>query len=229
MEEAVSPFDSPSFRLSAWVSARRAVFVALGGALQAAGHAGTPVRPAVARQSVPGILETIMRVVILTFGTRGDVQPYLAFGLGLQASGHTVTVATVSEFEPLVGEHGLRFARLRGDFLKAAQSPEGRGNFLKLVRQWIAMARDTLDDEWTSAQGAQVFIYNPAALGGEHIAEKLGVPAFAAFPTPLYTPTREFPSPFFPVASLGPFNRASHRLLASGAATCWACRSPGAR
>jgi sterol 3beta-glucosyltransferase len=76
------------------------------------------------------------------------------------------------------------------------------------------MARDTLDDEWSSAQHAEVFIYNPAALGGEHIAEKLGVPAFAAFPTPLYTPTREFPSPFFPVDSLGPFNKASHQLLA---------------
>jgi UDP:flavonoid glycosyltransferase YjiC (YdhE family) len=40
------------------------------------------------------------------------------------------------------------------------------------------------------------------------------VPAFAAFPTPLYTPTRDFPSPFFPVASLGPLNKASHQLLA---------------
>jgi UDP:flavonoid glycosyltransferase YjiC (YdhE family) len=155
-----------------------------------------------------------MRAVILTLGTRGDVQPYLALGRGLQACGHTVTLATTGEFEDLVGEYGLAFAPLRGDFLKAAQSREGRGNFLKLVRQWIAMARETLDDEWQRAKEAEVFIYNPAALGGYHIAEKLGVPSFAAFPTPLYTPTREFPSPFFPVASLGPFNRASHRLLA---------------
>jgi UDP:flavonoid glycosyltransferase YjiC (YdhE family) len=142
------------------------------------------------------------------------VQPYIALGRGLQARGHAVTLATVSEFEDLVGEYGLAFAPLRGDFLKAAQSREGQGNFLKLVGQWIAMARETLDDEWQQAQGAEVFIYNPAALGGYHIAEKLGVPAFAAFPTPLYTPTRAFPSPFFPVASLGPFNKASHRLLA---------------
>jgi sterol 3beta-glucosyltransferase len=155
-----------------------------------------------------------MRIVILTFGTRGDVQPYLALGLGLKANGHTVTLATTDEFETLVSEYGLEFACLRGDFLKAAQAVGGRGISLKLIRQWIAMARDTLDDEWTSAQNAESFIYNPAALGGDHIAEKLGVPAFAAFPTPLYTPTRAFPSPFFPVASLGPLNHASHRLLA---------------
>jgi sterol 3beta-glucosyltransferase len=155
-----------------------------------------------------------MRVVIVTLGTRGDVQPYIALGCGLQSSGHTVTLATTDEFETLVKDYGLLFACLRGDFLRAAQASGGRGISLKLVRQWITMARETLDDEWTTAQDAEIYIYNPAALGGYHVAEKLGVPAFAAFPTPLYTPTREFPSPFFPVQNLGPFNKASHQLLA---------------
>lgn len=154
-----------------------------------------------------------MQVVILTLGTRGDVQPYIALGLGLQAAGHSVTLATLVEFEALVKEYGLQHATLRGDFLKAAQTNEQHGISLKLIRQWIAMARETLADEWTSAQSADVFIYNPAALGGYHIAEKLGVPALAAFPTPLYSPTREFPSPFVPVANLGPLNKLSHQLL----------------
>jgi UDP:flavonoid glycosyltransferase YjiC (YdhE family) len=155
-----------------------------------------------------------LRIVILTLGTRGDVQPYIALGRGLQARGHVVTLATTIEFETLVGAHGLRFARLRGDFLKAARAPEGqRTNFFKQVGEWVAMARDTLDDEWQVAREAEVLVYNLAALGGEHIAEKLGGPAFAAFPTPLYTPTRAFASPFFPVRSLGPFNPATHRLL----------------
>jgi sterol 3beta-glucosyltransferase len=154
-----------------------------------------------------------MRVVILTFGTRGDVQPYVALGLGLKAAGHDATIATIEEFESLVTDYGLAHATLRGDFLKAAQASQGRAISLSLIRQWIAMARDTLLDEWTTARSAELFIYNPAALGGYHIAEKLGVPAFAAFPTPLYSPTREFPSPFVPLASLGPFNRLSHQLL----------------
>ena len=155
-----------------------------------------------------------MRTLILTFGTRGDVQPYVALGVGLRAAGHAVTIATTDEFESLVAGHGLTFARLRGDFLKLAQASDGqRPNLLKLLPQWIAMARDTLDDEWRAAQSAEVLIYNPSAFGGEHIAAKLQAPAFAAFPAPLYTPTRAFPSPFFPFARLGPFNRASHRLL----------------
>ena len=77
------------------------------------------------------------------------------------------------------------------------------------------MARATLEDEWASAQKAEVLVYNSAALGGYHIGEKLGVPAFASFPAPLYSPTREFPSPFLPFRNLGPFNQWSHRFFAT--------------
>jgi sterol 3beta-glucosyltransferase len=125
------------------------------------------------------------------------------------------------EFKSLVSEYGLQHDTLRGDFLKDARTAEsqsameGRGNPLKLFRQYIQMARETLADEWTSAQKAEVLIYNSAALGGYHIAEKMGIPAFASFPVPLYSPTREFPSPFLPFRNLGPFNKLSHRLFAA--------------
>lgn len=162
-----------------------------------------------------------MRICILTFGTRGDVQPYVALGVGLKAAGHIVTLATLAEFEPLVSNYGLQHDTLRGDFLKAAQSAEGksavegRGNPLKLIRQYIEMARDTLEDEWISAQKTEVLVYNLAALGGYHIAEKMGIPALASFPAPLYSPTCEFPSPFLPFANLGPLNKLSHKLFAA--------------
>jgi sterol 3beta-glucosyltransferase len=162
-----------------------------------------------------------VKICILTFGTRGDVQPYVALGVGLQAAGHAVTMATLMEFQSLVREHGLQYDVLRGDFLKAAQTVEGksavegRSNSLKLLRQYVEMARETLADEWASAQKVEMLIYNSAALGGYHIAEKIGIPAFASFPIPLYSPTREFPSPMLPFRNLGPFNRLSHQLFAS--------------
>ena len=161
-----------------------------------------------------------MKIYILTIGTRGDVQPYIALGLGLQSVGHEVTIATLGEFENLVTGYGLWHACLRGDFLKVAQVSENgstgkkRGNPLQLIQQYIEMAKDTLADEWESAQNAEVIIYNPAAFGGYDIAEKLGVPAFAAFPAPMYSPTKEFPSPFFPFRNLGPFNKFSHQVFA---------------
>jgi UDP:flavonoid glycosyltransferase YjiC (YdhE family) len=153
-----------------------------------------------------------MKTLILTIGTQGDVLPYIALGRGLQAAGHEVTIATLAQFNTLIIENGLRHAALRGAYREAAQAL--RGNPLKMIRRFQQMARETLDDEWSSAQDAEVLIYNPAAFGGYHLADKLGIPAFAAFPAPLYSPTREFPNPFFPFNSLGPFNKLSHRLFA---------------
>ena len=157
-----------------------------------------------------------MKICILTIGTRGDVQPYIALGLGLKAAGHEVTISTLNEFKSLVHQYGLFHDSLRGDFLKVAQSTIGEkgGNQLKRIRQYIEMAKDTLVDEWASAQKAEVLIYSPAAIGGYHVAEKLEIPTFAAFPTPLYSPTREFPNPFLPFRNLGPFNKLSHQLFA---------------
>lgn len=157
-----------------------------------------------------------MKICILTIGSRGDVQPYIALGLELKVAGHEVTISTLDEFKPLVNQYNLLHDSLRGDFLKVARTviEQKGGNPLRRISQYVEMAKDTLVDEWASAQKAEVLIYTPAAIGGYHIAEKLEIPAFAAFPTPLYSPTREFPTPFFPFRNLGPFNKLSHQLFA---------------
>ncbi|GGB89693.1 glycosyl transferase [Knoellia flava TL1] len=51
-----------------------------------------------------------MRVNILAAGSRGDVQPMVALGVGLQRAGHEVTVCAGDDFEPLVTSHGVGFA-----------------------------------------------------------------------------------------------------------------------
>jgi sterol 3beta-glucosyltransferase len=157
-----------------------------------------------------------VKICILTIGTRGDVQPYIALGLRLKAAGHEVTISTLDEFKPLVHQYNLLHDSLRGDFLKAARSAVGQKgtNPLRLIRQYVEMAKDTLADEWASVQKAEALIYSRAAIGGFHIEEKLDIPTFAAFPAPLYSPTKEFPSPFLPFHNLGPFNKLSHQIFA---------------
>jgi sterol 3beta-glucosyltransferase len=44
-----------------------------------------------------------MNILIITIGSRGDVQPYVALGVGLQAAGHRVTIATLASFAAFVG------------------------------------------------------------------------------------------------------------------------------
>ncbi len=161
-----------------------------------------------------------MRILILTLGTRGDVQPYVALGMGLRAAGHDVTLMTEASFAGFVEERGLRFAPLRSELLSMLQTPEGKaavvgkGNPLKLLRQLGPMLRRMLDDEWAVAQDAEAVIYHPKAMGGHSIAEKLGIPGLLALPLPLYSPTRAFPSLLLPFDNLGgALNLLSHRAV----------------
>ncbi len=88
-----------------------------------------------------------MRVLILTYGSRGDVQPYVALGKGLQAKGHEVTLATSERFSAFVGEHGLRFGSLSDDLLaiidtdQGREMPENTNNALSMLRRMLAMAK----------------------------------------------------------------------------------------
>ena len=50
-----------------------------------------------------------MRIVIVASGSRGDVQPFLALGLGLKEAGHEVKVATAENYKDFVEERGMFF------------------------------------------------------------------------------------------------------------------------
>ncbi len=165
-----------------------------------------------------------MNILILTLGTRGDVQPYVALGAGLQAAGHTVTLATAQPFAQFVSERGLTFFPVRGKYLELLQTSQGKaavagkGNRLALLRTVMPMLRALLDDVWLAANSAgfDMVIYHPKSLGGHAIAEKLGIPGILAMPAPLYSPTRAYPSPILPVGNLGGMlNRLSHPLMVS--------------
>lgn len=50
-----------------------------------------------------------LRIVILTIGTRGDVQPFIGVGTALRDAGHAVYVCTTRNFREFVGGHGLEW------------------------------------------------------------------------------------------------------------------------
>ena len=55
-----------------------------------------------------------MKITVVTVGTRGDVEPFVALGLGLQKAGHTIKIATHAMFENFVRGYGLDFALVSG-------------------------------------------------------------------------------------------------------------------
>jgi sterol 3beta-glucosyltransferase len=154
--------------------------------------------------------ESFVNVAILTVGSRGDVQPFVALGVGLKDAGHEVILATGKGFEAFVSERGLRHAALDVDLLERMQSPEGKAalsgkNLPGTMKRLMPMFRRMLDGEWAASRGADAVVYHPKALGGYHIAEALGVPGFLAHPIPMFSPTRAFPNPVLPFENLGGF------------------------
>lgn len=51
-----------------------------------------------------------MKISILTYGTRGDVQPFVALAVGLQKAGHIVRIAAPARFADFVSQYNISFA-----------------------------------------------------------------------------------------------------------------------
>ena len=181
-----------------------------------------------------------MRILILTFGSRGDVQPYVALGAALRARGHDVTVSTGRGFEAMIEAGGLTAAPISADIRALLRTPEIQGalhSFTGKLRAWRAsrvMLCRQLDDMWEIARqvGPDLIVYHPKAFGAPSLARALRCVAVPSFLQPAYVPTRAFPNLIFPVAELGPFgNRLSHALalrimrLATGAVLRRWCRA----
>jgi sterol 3beta-glucosyltransferase len=162
-----------------------------------------------------------MKITILTVGSRGDVQPFVALGLGLQQTGHLVTLCTGHNFQSFVEGHGLPYAPLTADFITLLETPEGRAAIegkgrLPLLKQVRPMMRQMLDEAWTAVQQAAPdrLIYHPKVLAGYHLAEKLGIPGIHSLPLPLHTPTREFPILLLGDKNLGGWlNKQSYKMM----------------
>jgi sterol 3beta-glucosyltransferase len=161
-----------------------------------------------------------MRIAIIAPGSRGDVQPYIALGKGLQNAGHSIRLVSHSNFESLVTSYGLEFWSFGNDVKDAVETTEMReltekGNFLLLMAKMAKEAqREALrfaEGGLLAARGMEVVLSGIGGLFiGTAIAEKLDIPLLQAYVFP-FTPTQEFPSVLTPkLPTL--FNSFSHHL-----------------
>ena len=172
-----------------------------------------------------------VRVFITTLGSRGDVQPYVALGAGLQGAGHRVTVSTAARFSPTVEAQGLDAGPTTDGLLELLDSDVGRGAVESLsglctaARKLPALLRaagplqhQLIDDSWAAAQRARpdVVVYHPKAYWGPAMAHALGVPVVLAPLQPFFVPTGAWTAMGFPRLPLGRrYNRLTHRATAA--------------
>src|SRR5690606_1756653 len=112
--------------------------------------------------------ESSIKIVTVVAGSRGDVQPYIALGKGLQAAGHQVTIATHGIFREWIAGHGLGFAQVEGN---PREMIEGRatGDWLASGRSGFrfvtgfrevmgGILQQAVSDAWQAVQGADLLI-----------------------------------------------------------------------
>ena len=66
------------------------------------------------------------RITLIASGTRGDVQPAIALGVGLRDAGYRVRILAGSTFRAWIEAHGLEAAPSRVDMQAVMASPAGR-------------------------------------------------------------------------------------------------------
>jgi sterol 3beta-glucosyltransferase len=159
-----------------------------------------------------------MRALIITTGSRGDVQPFVALARALTREGHGAVVAAPRRFAPLASRHGTDFLPMDEGVLALQDDLAHRGTLAALTsaRTVGPLMRAWLDDvARLSGADCDVVVHAPKALGAADLADLLGVPSIAVLTLPLYTPTAEFASPLVPVRVPRFLHRPSWRLAAA--------------
>ena len=67
-----------------------------------------------------------MKIILISVGTRGDMEPFLALGELLQTKGHQLICAFPEQFRHLVDDSPLAFASLGSKFIELLESDDGK-------------------------------------------------------------------------------------------------------
>lgn len=161
-----------------------------------------------------------MKIALLTLGTRGDTQPFIALGKALKVRGYDVVLGAPENCRTWIEDHGLAYLSVGVDMRAFVQSLEARrvmaGNVLAMARIWrrdiVPLTRKSLDAIWEVASDADLIVYHPKTAGAADVAEATGATAIQAAPFPIF-PTRAFPLFVFP-GTYGPWlNRLTYEAL----------------
>lgn len=148
-----------------------------------------------------------LHCTILALGSRGDVQPLLALGLGLKAAGYGVRFAAAEDFEGWVRELGLDYVRLTGNSTRFFAGPAGmamrerlrdKREFVRFFDDYLGIFVEKMFKAcWEACQDTDAVLCWSWTRIGPSLSEKLGVPLFVVSPNPvLHLPTFAFANPF---------------------------------
>jgi UDP:flavonoid glycosyltransferase YjiC (YdhE family) len=133
------------------------------------------------------------RVVLTTFGSLGDLHPYLALALGLRARGHVPVVATSGMYRGKVEALGLAFHPVRPDMTDLEADPDLIRRLMDLRRGPEVVFNElvlpalpaSFEDTLAAAVGADVLVSHPLTLATPLVAAKRGLPWASSLLAPI--------------------------------------------
>jgi len=167
-----------------------------------------------------------MKIAITTLGTRGDLQPYIALGLGLQDAGHEVQIVSSKNEELFVKNYGLDFFALSVDIQMLMDSEEvqemSKGNnplkfilsHLKGSKKLKQLMVETQKEIWAACQSVDIIIFHPGMPLGFFIAQEMKRISIMANAFPVIA-SKDYPAIlFYTSPRLGRlFNMITHKIF----------------
>ncbi len=130
------------------------------------------------------------RILIATFGSYGDLHPYMAAGIELRARGHQVTIATSQAYEAKIASEGLGFHAVRPDASLEDRAMmeyvfDTRRGSERVVRYLASFARESYEDTLAAAGRADAIVTHAVTFAAVAVARKTGLPWISSVLAPI--------------------------------------------
>ncbi len=158
-----------------------------------------------------------MKISLITYGSRGDTQPFLALAVGLQKAGHKPILAAPEQFNTLAVRHNVPFLPLPGNPEELSRAfNDASSNPFRMItsmrKHVLGIAPRVVAQVLQAAQNTDLLIHSLLfTTGGHSLARSLNIPDVSIQSFPIFAPTGDYPN-----VALPPLGRAgnyfSHRL-----------------
>jgi len=122
---------------------------------------------------------TAKRIVFCTFGSLGDLHPYLALALEMKRRGHAPLIATSPMYREMIESSGIGFHPVRPEIdvsdpaiLERAMSRRSGMSYI-MFELLLPALRESYQDTVAAAEGADLLVIHPITLGAYLVCRQM--------------------------------------------------------
>jgi UDP:flavonoid glycosyltransferase YjiC (YdhE family) len=134
------------------------------------------------------------RIILATFGSYGDIHPYLAIAAELHSRGHYPVIATSELYREKLVAGGFNFIPVRPHIpppqeqdpamMEKVMNPKSGSGFL-LNEMLFPFVREGYEDLLRAVAGADLLLTHPISFAGPLVAQKTGLPWISSVLAPV--------------------------------------------